>query len=64
MHRIDSERGTAERVAEIQARSNEAMAKMQQETIRIQMQMMEGFLKIMQGKGDRDTLLSRPHLIQ
>jgi hypothetical protein len=31
------------------------MAKMQQETIRIQMQMMEGFLKIMQGKGDRDT---------
>lgn len=61
IHRIDSERATAERVAEIQARSNEQiaeiqarssekMAEMQQETMRMQVQMMEGFFKAMQGR--------------
>ena len=52
MHRIDSERAAAERVAEIQARSNEKIAEMQQETMRMQMQMMEGFFKVMQGRGN------------
>ena len=61
IHRIDSERATAERVAEIQARSNEQvaeiqarssekMAEMQQQTMRMQMQMMEGFFKVMQSR--------------
>ena len=65
-HRIDSEQVTAERVAEIQARSNEkiaeiqarnaeAMAKMQQETTRMQMQIMEGFFKFIQGQGNCDA---------
>ena len=61
MHRIDSERATAETVAEtrarsseqlaeIQARSIERMAATQQETMRMQMQM-EGLFKVMQGRG-------------
>ena len=50
MHRIECEGATAERIAEIQARSNEKMVEMQQETMRMQMQMMEGFFKIMQGR--------------
>ena len=38
-------------MAEIQARSNERMAEMQQETMRMQMLMMEGHFKIIQSRG-------------
>jgi hypothetical protein len=55
MHRIDSENATAARVAEIQARSNEKMAEMQQESMRMQMRMMEGIFKVMQGNGNHDA---------
>ena len=62
MHRIESKRVTAERVAEIQARSsvqlaeiqarsNERIAAMQQETMRMQMQMMEGLFRVRQARG-------------
>lgn len=41
-----------EKIAEIQARSNETVARMQHETMRMQMQMMEGFFNLMQGRGN------------
>ena len=52
IYRVEIEGVTAERTAEIQARSNEKMAEMQQGTMRMQIQMVEGLFRVVQSRSN------------